>query len=185
MSDSWLTPWTVAHQLLCLWDFLGKNTGVGCHSLLQGIFPTQGSNLGLLYCRQIVYYLSPQGSPIIEKGFLQSLRGRKSVSWWEKSHPNMKRSCVTRRRRSGRCAEGNPLVCTPSRTHPLSQRLGRWSPQHSPCWSRAGAQRVFTVGWTENLLYSLGGLEKRHMHSPVPCSSVLIPSQNCRMPTKT
>ena len=35
------TPWTVAHQLLCPWDFPGKNTGVGSHSLLQGIFPTQ------------------------------------------------------------------------------------------------------------------------------------------------
>ena len=35
-----------------------KNTGVGCHSLLQGIFPTQGSNLGLLHCRQILYHLS-------------------------------------------------------------------------------------------------------------------------------
>jgi len=32
----------------------GKNTGVGCHSLLQGIFPTQGSNLGCLHCRQIL-----------------------------------------------------------------------------------------------------------------------------------
>ena len=32
-----------------------KNTGEGCHSLLQGIFPTQGSNLGLLHCRQILY----------------------------------------------------------------------------------------------------------------------------------
>ena len=34
---------------LCPWDSLGKNTRVGCHSLLQGIFPTQGSNLGLLH----------------------------------------------------------------------------------------------------------------------------------------
>ena len=41
-----------------------KNTGVGCHSLLQGIFPTQGSNLGLLHCRQILYFLSHQGSPL-------------------------------------------------------------------------------------------------------------------------
>ena len=31
-------------RVLCRWDFLGKNTGVGCHALLQGIFPTQGSN---------------------------------------------------------------------------------------------------------------------------------------------
>ena len=38
--------------------FLGKNTGVGCHLLLQEIFPTQGSNLGLLHCRQTLYRLS-------------------------------------------------------------------------------------------------------------------------------
>ena len=38
------TPWTVAHQLLCLWDFPGKHTGVDCYFLLQGIFLTQGLN---------------------------------------------------------------------------------------------------------------------------------------------
>ena len=44
-----VTPWTVAPtRLLCPWNSSGKNTGVGCHSLLQGIFPIQGSNLGLL-----------------------------------------------------------------------------------------------------------------------------------------
>ena len=42
--------------LLCPWDSLGKNTRVGCHALLQGIFPTQGLNLGLLHCRQILYH---------------------------------------------------------------------------------------------------------------------------------
>ena len=46
-------------------DSPGKNIGVGCHALLQGIFPTQGSNLGLLNCRQILYHLSHQGSPRI------------------------------------------------------------------------------------------------------------------------
>ena len=44
-------------------DSPGKNTGVGFHVLLQGIFPTQGSNLGLLHCRQILYHPSHQGSP--------------------------------------------------------------------------------------------------------------------------
>ena len=44
-------------------DSPGKNTGVGCHALLQGIFPVQGSNSGLTHCRQILYQLSPQGSP--------------------------------------------------------------------------------------------------------------------------
>ena len=54
-----VTSRTVAPaRLLCPWDSLGKNTGVGCHSLLQRIFLTQGSNLGLLYCWQILYHLS-------------------------------------------------------------------------------------------------------------------------------
>ena len=42
------TPQTVACQVLCPRAFPGKNIGVGCHFLLQGIFPTQGSNPGLL-----------------------------------------------------------------------------------------------------------------------------------------
>ena len=46
-------------------DSPGKNTGVSCHVLLQGIFPTQGSNSGLPLCRQILYQLSYQGSPRI------------------------------------------------------------------------------------------------------------------------
>ena len=45
-------------------DSPGRNTGVGCHFLLQRIFPTQGSSPGLLYCREIFYCLSHQGSPI-------------------------------------------------------------------------------------------------------------------------
>ena len=43
---------------LCAWNSLGKNTGMGCDSLLQGIFPAQGLNLGLLHCRQILHHLS-------------------------------------------------------------------------------------------------------------------------------
>ena len=43
--------------------FPGENTGVGFHSLLPGIFHTQGSNLGLLHCRQMLCHLSCQGSP--------------------------------------------------------------------------------------------------------------------------
>ena len=45
------------------WNSLGQNPGVGSHSLLQGIFPTQGSNPGLPHCRQILHQLSYQGSP--------------------------------------------------------------------------------------------------------------------------
>ena len=45
VSDSFGTLWTVPARLLCPQDFLDKNTGVGCHFLCQGIFPTQGWNL--------------------------------------------------------------------------------------------------------------------------------------------
>jgi len=48
-------------RLLYPWNSQGKNTEVDCHSLLQGVFLTQGSNLGFPHCRQIVYHLSHQG----------------------------------------------------------------------------------------------------------------------------
>ena len=41
-----------------------SSTGMGCHALLQGIFPTQGSNLGLLHCRQILLLSEPPGTPL-------------------------------------------------------------------------------------------------------------------------
>ena len=63
MSNSLATPWTIQPaRFLCPWNSLRKNTGVGSRSLLQGIFPTEGSNPGLLHCRQILYCLSHQGS---------------------------------------------------------------------------------------------------------------------------
>ena len=56
-------PWTVAHQVPLSMDFPGKNPGEGSHFLLQWIFPTQGSNPGLLHLRQMIYRLSYVGSP--------------------------------------------------------------------------------------------------------------------------
>ena len=63
------TLWTVARQAPLFMDYPGKNTGVGCHDLLQRIFSTQGWNPGLLHCRQILYHLSHQGSPYIDHIF--------------------------------------------------------------------------------------------------------------------
>ena len=51
-------------KLLCPWDFSGKDIGVVCYFLLKGIFPTKRLNPGLLHCRQILYQLSSQGSPL-------------------------------------------------------------------------------------------------------------------------
>ena len=53
------------HGLFSPWNSPGQNTGVGSLSLLQGIFPTQGSNPGLPHCRWILYQLSHEGSPRI------------------------------------------------------------------------------------------------------------------------
>ena len=61
-----VTLWTVASRLLCPRGFLGKRTGMGCRFLLQGIFPTQELNPGLLHCRQILYRLSHKESPYLE-----------------------------------------------------------------------------------------------------------------------
>ena len=54
-------------RLLCPWNFPGKSTGVCCHFLLQGIFPTQGSNPGLPHCSQTLHHLSHQGNPCISR----------------------------------------------------------------------------------------------------------------------
>ena len=59
-------------RLLCAWDSPGTNPGVGCHFLLQGIFPTQGLNLRPLHCRQTLYCLSHQGSPVLGPSTVQS-----------------------------------------------------------------------------------------------------------------
>ena len=54
-------------------DSPGKKTGVGCHALLQGIFPTQGSKPGLSHCRWILYQLSYQGKPIKDHAYVHFL----------------------------------------------------------------------------------------------------------------
>ena len=63
----------------CPWNSPGKNTGVSSHSLLQGIFPTQGSNLGPLHCRVNYYHLSHQ-----EKSFI-------SLGEWKYDMQNLKK----------------------------------------------------------------------------------------------
>ena len=75
MSHLWGQKWSESssvvsdslrpHGLYSPWNFPGQNTGMGSHSLLQGIFPTQGSNPGLPHCRKILYRVSHQGSPKI------------------------------------------------------------------------------------------------------------------------
>ena len=58
-----VTPWTASPSDSCPRDFPGKNTGMGCHFLLQGIFWTQGLNLSVLHWEVDSLPLSHQGSP--------------------------------------------------------------------------------------------------------------------------
>ena len=67
------------HGLFSPWNSPGQNTGVGSLSVLQGIFPTQGLNPGLLHCRQILYQLSYEGSPPISITSPVSTQAQKSL----------------------------------------------------------------------------------------------------------
>ena len=113
-----VTPWTVACQAPLSMEF-----AVGCHFLLQEMFPTQGSNAGLVHHRQILYWMSHQGSPIFTtvfinfKTFLQfmmhwHLRGKSLVNlgYWQTSQlPSKAKSFPA----------GTPLMCKPTSSEPI------------------------------------------------------------------
>ena len=68
------------HGLYSPWNSPGQNTGAGSLSLFQGIFPTQGSNPGLLHCRGTFYQLNDQGSPRILEWVVYLFSSRSSWS---------------------------------------------------------------------------------------------------------
>ena len=75
VSDSFAIPWTVAHYAPLFMEF-SRQEYMGCHTLLQGIVPTQGLNLSLLcllHCRWILYAVSHWGSPTLYLLFLAAL----------------------------------------------------------------------------------------------------------------
>ena len=79
MSNSLRPHGLQSTRLLCPRNSLGKNTRVGCHSLLQGILPAQGLSVGLLHYRWILYHLSHQGSPDFHS--VQSLSHVQLFAW--------------------------------------------------------------------------------------------------------
>ena len=85
-SRVWLfaAPWTIESM-----EFSSQNTGMGNLSLLQGIFPTQGSNPGLLNCRQILYQLGHKGNPRILEWVAYPFCGRSS---WPRNQNGV--SCI-------------------------------------------------------------------------------------------
>ena len=120
-------------RLLCPWEFPGKNTGVGCHFLLQGVFPTQGSNpclLRLLHWQVVSLSLSHLGIPL-EKDMGQEIHQAQQLHLHERprSHPSAQFFC------------------------PLTQTGGEWLPQWEPrclwvllrCHSPFSHQTFYTV----------------------------------------
>ena len=71
---------TVCDSMDCPWNSPGQNTGVSSLSLLQRIFPTQGSNPGFQHYRQTLYHLSHKGSPCgLNKGIMSIIRLKKKM----------------------------------------------------------------------------------------------------------
>ena len=136
----------------CSWDFPVKNTGVGCHFLLQGIFPTQGLNSHLLHCRRILYHWATRKAQILKHCSISSYRylllfscSVLSNSLWlhELQHARLP------------CPSLLPSVC--SESCPLSQRchptISSSVTPFSSCLQSFPASRSFPVSW----LFASGG----------------------------
>ena len=95
------------HGLYSLWNSTGQNTEVGSHFLLQGTFPTQGSNPGIPHCRQILYQLSHKGSTLplsnssldlsgkyFSKSGTQTTSGQQTTCSWPRIRSEMERKCL-------------------------------------------------------------------------------------------
>ena len=181
ISDSLRPYWLQPTKLFCPWNSRGKNIGVGCHSILRGIFPIQGSNLGLLHCRRVLYYLCHQGSPTLV-GYKTSL-----VAQMVKNPPAVQETQVQSlgweipRERNGYPLQysclGNPMdrgACQAT-VHRVGQSWTqlKWLSVHaSKHWARVRiivALFYLTVLFLEevrNLIFQSGGpvVRTRHLH---------------------
>ena len=95
-----------------------KNSGVDCHALFEGIFPTQGSNPGLLHCKQILYHLSHQGSP-------------NELEWV--AYPFSRGSFQPRNWTRASCIEGRFFTYWATKEAPIQYNIGRidrWTEQN-------------------------------------------------------
>ena len=120
MSNSLRPPWTS----------LGQNTVVGNLSLLQGIFPIQGSNPGFLHCRQILYQLSHKGSPRILEWVAYPFSSR---SAWPRNQTRV--SCIAGRFfTNGAIREDWPIL-----KYHLCQKRGWTKGYWWGSWSQHGA----------------------------------------------
>ena len=124
-------------RLLCPWISKARVLGMGCHFLLQGMFLTQGSNLGLLHCRQTLYWLSHPRNPLTKT--LPGLSGRGS-----KGNHNLIRSFT-----SFLFVTQSEVFTTYYQwfSKQIKPRLDFWSPKHS-CHNYSEHVRCCSCGWS-------------------------------------
>ena len=129
-----------------------KNTGMSCHTLLQGIFPTQRSNPGLLHCRQILYHLSHQGNPeIFQRELIAGMMIQKNGSgiWkteeWKSPNGNSKNKEFMRRVQRISGTSLSTLACTlqgsQRRRKGEKTYLKKWWLKTSLTWGRKQISR--------------------------------------------
>ena len=99
-------------KLFCPWDFPGKDTGVGCHFLVQRIFLTQGSNQGLLHCCQILYRLSYEKSSESLRGMERRELDQPCASYAVNSPQQVSAGCSRRERRRTPPSRGAKVIAT-------------------------------------------------------------------------
>ena len=99
------TPWIYSP-----WNSPGQNTGMGSLSLLQGIFPSQASNPGLLHCRWILYQLSHREALVSSRCFIIAFSSPRKGSQSRKKKSEMKEQGESRGRGSGGKLPGTQLV---------------------------------------------------------------------------
>ena len=159
------------------WNSPGQNTGVGCFSLLQGIFPTQGLNPGLLHCRWILYQLHHKESPRILAWVAYPFYSRSS---WPRNQTWV--SCISGRLFTNwamrealfwkRLILKNFLIVVKATQHVFNCMI-QWHQAHSHCW--ASLTNIHLLNFSAILL----GIdpEKNHsskgyMHPSIHCSTV-------------
>ena len=157
MSDSLWPHRLLSTRLLCSWNSPGKNTGVGSHPLLQRIFWTQGSNLNLHHCGQILYRLSHQEAPIVNI-YDEIVKPTSVVKLkFLKSRPRALPLLVCV---SHSVMSDSTTPWTVACQAPLSKAFSRqeyWNglPFSSPKWSRAKANRVLPREYTGHRIPSV------------------------------
>ena len=140
-----------------------------CHFLLQGIFPIQGQNPGLLHCRQILYSLSHLGSPLLDTYVIIGHSPHQALSLSIQPTPLI--SCIVQ------CLYASEFVILVTQTSQTQARTG-WVPVEDQGWEVfAHDFSQGTVSSTLQLAKSASSFMEPSYHSPHPSRSLPLPSR--------